>query len=93
MEKSKLFGAYHLIGIDATGVHSFDCKPYPECLHKTSKNGKRTWMGYVLEARILGGNGFSFSMATEWINNPVDREYEKQDCELKAFVRLSQKIK
>ncbi len=30
LEKYKLFGAYLLIGIDATGVHGFDYKPYPE---------------------------------------------------------------
>jgi len=91
--KYKLFAAYHLIGIDATGVHSFDYEPYPECPHKTSKNGKRTWTAYVLEAKILCCNGFSFSMATEWVKNPIGQEYEKQDCELKAFIRLSEKIR
>ncbi len=30
LEKYKLFGAYLLIGIDATGVHSFNYKPYLE---------------------------------------------------------------
>jgi hypothetical protein len=93
LDKYKLFAMYHLIGIDATGLHSFDYEPYPECPYKTSKNGKRTWTAYVLEAKILCGNGFSFSMATEWVKNPVGREYEKQDCELKAFKRLSEKIR
>ncbi|MCP4091460.1 MAG: hypothetical protein GY746_16980, partial [Gammaproteobacteria bacterium] len=41
LEKYKPFIAYHLIRTDATGVHSFDYEPYPECLHKISKNGKR----------------------------------------------------
>ncbi len=27
LEKYKLFGAYHLIGTDATGVHGFDYEP------------------------------------------------------------------
>ncbi|MDO8899417.1 MAG: hypothetical protein Q7V19_17320 [Bacteroidales bacterium] len=93
LDKYKLFGMYHLIGIDATGLHSYDYEPYPECPYKTSKSGKRTWTAYVLEAKILCSNGFSFSMATEWVKNPVGLEYEKQDCELKAFKRLSQKIK
>jgi hypothetical protein len=93
LDKYKLFGMYHLIGIDATGLHSFDYEPYPECPYKTSKNGKRTWTVYVLEAKILCSNGFNFSIATEWVKNPVDREYEKQDCELKAFKRLSKKIR
>ena len=93
LEKHKLFGVYHLVGIDATGVHSFEHEPYPECPYKTSKNGKRTWTAHVLEAKIMCSNGFSFSMATEWVKNPVDQEYEKQDCELKAFARLSAKIR
>ena len=93
LDKYKLFEVFHLVGIDATGVHSFDYEPYPECPYKTSKNGKRTWTAYVLEAKIMCGNGFSFSIATEWVKNPVDQEYEKQDCELKAFKRLSEKIR
>jgi hypothetical protein len=93
LDKYKLLGKYHLIGIDATGLHSFDYEPYPGCPYKTSKNGIRTWTAYVLEAKILCSNGFSFSIATEWVKNPVDQEYEKQDCELKAFKRLSKKIR
>lgn len=92
LDKYKLFGRYHLVGIDATGMQSFNYEPYPECPFKTSKNGKKTWTAYVLEAKILCANGFSFSVATEWVKNPTDHEYEKQDCELKAFIRLSEKI-
>ncbi len=32
-------------------------------------------------------------MATELVKTPLGQEYEKQDCELKAIVRLSEKIK
>lgn len=35
---------------------------------------------------------FRFSKGTEWIENP-DQEYQKQDCELKAFKRLAVKLK
>ncbi len=93
LKKYKLFGTYHLIGTDATGVHSYDYELYSECPPKSSKNGRRTWTAYVLKARILCGNRFSFSIATEWVKNPVGQEYEKRDCELKAFIRLSEKIK
>ncbi len=47
----------------------------------------------TIEAKILCRNEFSFSMATQWVKNPVGQKYEKQDCELKAFIRLSEKIK
>jgi predicted acetyltransferase len=93
LEKHRLYGTRYLVGIDATGVHSFGHEPYPGCPHKTSKLGKRTWTAYVLEAKILCPNGFSISMATEWVQNPTGHEYEKQDCELKAFARLAQKIR
>ncbi len=54
--------------------------------------GNTSWFHNVLEARLVTPNGFSISIATEWIENS-DFEYEKQDCELKAFIRLSEKIK
>ena len=50
-------------------------------------------MVFVLEAKLVCSNGFSISMATEWILNPEDGDYDKQDCELKAFLRLAEKIK
>jgi len=36
--------------------------------------------------------GFSISLATEYIENPSG-DYDKQDCELKAFRRLTLKLK
>jgi hypothetical protein len=45
-----------------------------------------------LEAKLITPNGFAISLATEWIANPVG-DYEKQDCERKAFVRLAAKLK
>jgi hypothetical protein len=37
-------------------------------------------------------NGLAISLATEWIVNPLT-EYDKQDCERNAFVRLAAKLK
>ena len=54
--------------------------------------GNTSWFHNVLEARLVSSNGFSLSVATEWIENS-EFGYEKQDCELKAFYRLSEKIK
>ena len=50
--------------------------------------GNTSWFHNVLEARLVTPNGFSLSIATEWIENS-EFEYEKQDCELNAFKRLS----
>lgn len=54
--------------------------------------GKTTWFHNVLEAKLVTSNGFSVSLGSEWIAN-ANTEYEKQDCERKAFVRLAEKVK
>ncbi len=84
---------YHSVAVDGTGLHSFDYEPYPGCPKKTSKSGKASYTVYVLEAKIVCSNGFSISIATEWIRNPEHGNYDKQDCELKAFIRLVKKLK
>lgn len=38
-------------------------------------------------------NGVSISLISEWIENPVDQAYDKQDCERKAFTRLAARLK
>lgn len=86
------FNNRYIVAVDGTGMFSFDYEPFPGCPHKTSKNGKITWQAYVLEAKILACNGFSISIATEWLKNSEDIG-QKQDCELKAFNRLAQKLK
>jgi hypothetical protein len=93
LNKFRVFGLYYVVAIDGTGVQSFDKEPYPECPYKVSKNGVYTWMASVLEAKIVCSNGFSFSIATEWLKNPANKEFDKQDCELKAFARLADKLK
>jgi len=93
LHKFRHLGLHYVVAIDGTGIQSFDHEPYPECPYRTSKNGVRTWTTSVLEAKIVCSNGFSISIATEWLKNPVDQEFDKQDCELKAFVRLADKLK
>ncbi len=92
-DKFRFDRRYHNVAIDGTGLHSFDYEPYPGCPKKTSKNGKTSYTVYVLEAKIVCANGFSISIATEWIRNPEHGNYTKQDCELNAFVRLVEKLK
>jgi len=93
LNKFKLFDLYHNVTVDGTGVHSYKYEPYLECPYKTSKNGVKTWTAYVLEAKIVCSNGFSISISTEWVKNPVNEDFDKQDCEQKAFVRLAKKLK
>ena len=88
----RLLGKYYPVAVDGTGVVSFD-KPHCEhCLTKKSKSGKVTYFHYVLEAKLVTAAGLCISLASEWVENPSD-DFNKQDCELKAFVRLAGKLK
>jgi hypothetical protein len=91
-QKYRLFGKYYPVVIDGSHiitVHEGHCE---HCLHRTSKNGKVTYFHNVLEAKLVCANGFCMSLGTEWIENPRG-EYDKQDCEQKAFVRVAKKLK
>lgn len=90
--KYRLSGKYYTIAVDATGVVSFDHPHCEHCLTRTSKNGKVTYFHYVLEAKLVTHDGFSLSLASEWIENPSGK-FDKQDCEMKAFRRLAAKLK
>lgn len=83
-------GAYR-VAVDATGVMAVNEGHCDHCLTKTSKNGVVSYFHNVLEAKLITPNGFALSLATEWIENKGD--YDKQDCELKAFGRLAWKLK
>ena len=89
---SRYRGKWYCIAIDGSGVVSFDYQHCEQCLHKTSKKGKVTYSHQVLDARLVTLNGFSISIATVWIENPDSEDYDKQDCERKAFQRLAAKL-
>lgn len=92
------FEAKVIVAIDATGLVNFKEKHCDKCLFRIYKaNEKRkvekiVYFHNVLEAKLVTKNGFSISLCTEWIEND-GTEYDKQDCESKAFVRLSEKLK
>lgn len=83
---------YFLIAIDGSGQLVFDEEHCTNCLHRTDQNGNTIYFRPVLEAKLVTWNGFVFSVATEFIENP-EGDYDKQDCELKAFYRLEKTLK
>jgi hypothetical protein len=87
----RLLGVYFIVAIDGTGTLSFSRRHCPHCLTRTSK-GKTLYYHPVLEAKLVTSNGFAFSLMTEFIENPGDK-VTKQDCELKAFYRLAERLK
>jgi hypothetical protein len=92
LREYRLLNKYYLVVVDATGVVSFDERHCEHCLTKQSKNQKTTYFHYVLEAKLVTRDGHAFSLASEWIENPQG-EFDKQDCERKAFTRLAAKLK
>jgi hypothetical protein len=91
LHKQRIMNRFFVVAVDATGVMSFKEKHCEHCLHRTSKNGKTSYFHNVLEAKLITLNGFAISLVTEWIENPD--EYDKQDCERKAFIRLAARLK
>lgn len=88
----RLLDLYWLIAIDGTGVLTFHQRHCPHCLTKVLSNGQTLYYHPVLEAKLVTPNGFAFSVMTEFIENQ-DLTADKQDCELKAFYRLAQRLK
>jgi hypothetical protein len=89
--KYRTLGLSYLVAIDGTHVMDVRKDHCEQCLHQTFKNGKPRYFHTVLEAKLVGANGFCVSLATEWVENST--EYTKQDCELKAFTRLAETLK
>jgi len=90
----RLLNKYYLVVIDGTGICSYDKNNAEGTrLSKKSKNGKVTYHDYMLEAKMVTPTGLVVSIASEWVSNEGKSTFEKQDCEIKAFVRLAQKIK
>jgi hypothetical protein len=89
--RHRLLGHFYRIAIDGTGRLTF---PERHCLHCLTRmhQGKTTYYHPVLEAKLVTANGFAFSVMTEFIENP-GKNPTKQDCELKAFYRLAERLK
>ena len=91
LDRWRLYGRF-LIAVDGTGQLFFRHRHCPHCLTQRTPSGEVLYFHQVLEAKLVTANGLAFSMATEFIEN-TDRKATKQDCELKAFYRLADKLK
>jgi hypothetical protein len=87
----RLLDHYFMIAIDGTGRLTFPERHCAHCMTQTH-NGKTTYYHPVLEAKLVTANGLALSVMTEFIENPGEKP-TKQDCELKAFYRLADRLK
>ena len=92
LSRWRLLNKYYLVAIDGTGMLTFKERHCEHCLTKKLRNGETLYYHPVLEAKLVTSNGFAFSLMTEFIENS-NPEATKQDCELKAFYRLSERLK
>jgi len=84
------FNGKLVCAIDGTKVLSFKSRHCEHCTHQTQK-GVTTYFHYVLAAKIVTPLGLVVPLAVTFIENPAG-EFDKQDCEIKAWRRLYQKI-
>jgi hypothetical protein len=91
LDRYRLRGRYLLVAIDGTSVLTFSERHCPHCLTVTH-NGHTTYYHPILEAKLVTHDGFVFSLMTEFVENPSAYP-TKQDCELKAFYRLADRLK
>jgi DDE_Tnp_1-associated len=91
LERYRLLDRYYVVAMDGTGIYSFSERHCKHCLTRTH-NGKTSYYHYVLEAKLVTWDGFSFSLMSEFIENPQANP-TKQDCELNAFHRLAARLK
>lgn len=92
LDRYRVQGCY-TIAFDASGVISGDSDRYGCGLKRQSKSGSVSYQYHVLEARLVTDSGLCIPIASEWITNEQQAEYDKQDCENKAFKRLAGKVK
>jgi hypothetical protein len=90
--RHRLFNRYFLIAVDGTGVLTFHERHCDHCLTKKKSDGRILYYHNVLEAKLITPDGSAFSLMTEFIENP-EENVSKQDCELKAFYRLADRLK
>jgi len=97
MIRARAFDAFRLynhfpVAIDGSQICTFDHEPWPGCPHRKHQNGTIEYFAYVLDAKLVTPSGMALTLATEMLTNEGRQEFDKQDCELKAFVRLAEKL-
>jgi len=87
----------YLIGIDGTQKLVRDQLPAEQWLQREvgAEGKKKTqYYVYVLEAKLVLSNGVSLPLMSEFLDyGKGDCEREKQDCELRAFMRLTTRLR
>jgi hypothetical protein len=92
LDAFRLYG-YFTVAIDGTQITTFDEEPWPGCPHRKLSDDSVQYFAYVLDAKLLTPCGMALTLATETLTNEGNEAFDKQDCELKAFPRLVEKLR
>lgn len=94
-DKYRYKGKYFQIVVDGTGIMSFKERHCKHCLKRTYNKGAEDeysiYYHYVLEAKLVVGD-IVISIDSEFVENEKEN-VEKQDCEIRAFYRMAERIK
>ena len=90
-----LINEQYPVAIDGTQKFSRRFLWSEECSERKIKKGEeKQYYVYVLEASLAFQNGMTIPLMSVFLNYlEGDTETEKQDCELKAFKRLTRRLK
>jgi hypothetical protein len=91
LDSFRLYGRFP-IAIDGSQTCTFDQEPWPGCPHRKLSNGNIQYFSYVLDAKLITPCGMALTLASEMLTNEGNDFFDKQDCELKAFPRLIEKL-
>lgn len=83
---------FFLVAIDGSQICTFDQPPWPGCPSRHLPDGSVQYFSYVLDAKLVSPCGLALTLASEMLTNEGHAEFDKQDCELKAFPRLAAKL-
>jgi hypothetical protein len=90
LDRGRLQGHF-LVVFDGTGMLRFNQRHCAHCLEQV--HGEQTiYFHHMLEAKLVTPEGLAISLESEFIEN-ADPKASKQDCELKAFGRLAERLK
>lgn len=89
----------YLVAIDGTQKYTMDTCHDERYLRRKIGDDKYLYYAYVLEAVLVFSNGMVLPLMSEFLENTPEfetirnDEKWKQDCELKAFHRLAERLK
>ena len=78
---------------DGTGLFASTKYHCEQCLTQQHKDGTTVYLHNVVETKVITWSGLALSLMSEMQLNPADGQYDKQDCENKAFKRLLPRLK